>query len=178
MNYTLPIKTYSRVLPAAVTQAPATSTLCAQGQNEPPTAPDRAPGLQLVYVVENDRISSVITELIVQKNLLGGDVRCFGNGQVAFEALAAAPRTGQAAPDLILLDLDMPLMDGWEFLDALAGLTPAPCPCVFVLTSSINPTDLAKATAYPHVKGFFTKPLDAAGVARMQMLLRGITAAA
>ena len=158
--------------------APANSTLCAPELSQPPVTTGQGGGPRLVYVVENDRISSVITELIVQKNLLGGDVRCFGNGQVAFESLVSARQTGQAGPDLILLDLDMPLMDGWEFLDSLAELTPAPCACVLVLTSSINPTDLAKATAYPHVKGFFTKPLDAAGVSRMQALLRETTAAA
>jgi CheY-like chemotaxis protein len=127
---------------------------------------------QLVYVLENDRISSVITELIVKKNLSGSKVRCYPNGQVAFSELAAAVRTGTGVPDLILLDLDMPLMDGWEFLDALESLPAAHAVCVFVLTSSIHPDDFVRATSYRTVNGFFTKPLDEDSIVRMQVLLQ------
>ena len=139
----------------------------------PPSAGERAaaaPPVKLVYVVENDRISSVITELIVRKNL-GSHVQCFANGQEAINGLAAAVRAAQNVPHLVLLDLDMPLMDGWEFLDALARLRPAPPTTVLVLTSSIHPDDLARAASYPAVKGFFTKPLDEGSVASLQELL-------
>lgn len=128
----------------------------------------------LVYVLENDRISAVITELIVKKNLAGGEVRCYPNGQQALAALTAATQAGTGLPDLVLLDLDMPLMDGWEFLDALADLPAAIGVCVFVLTSSIHPGDFAKAFGYGEVKGFFTKPLDDDSVVRMQVLLQDI----
>lgn len=74
-----------------------------------------AAGLELVYIVENDYISAVITELIIKKNLFGSEVRCYANGQWAFDELMLALREGGALPDLIVLDLDMPLMDGWEF---------------------------------------------------------------
>ena len=130
-----------------------------------------APPRKLVYVVENDRISSVITELIVRKHL-GGQVQCHTNGQSAFNALLAAVEAGTDVPELVLLDLDMPLMDGWDFLDALAGVAPAPLVRVLVLTSSIHPDDLAKASGYAVVKGFFTKPLDEGSVASMQELLK------
>jgi len=125
----------------------------------------------LVYVVENDRISSVVTELIVKKHLCGGEVRRYVNGRLAFDQLVVDLQDASAVPDLILLDLDMPFMDGWEFLDAFAGLNPAQPTCVFVLTSSIQPEDIEKASGYKEVKGFFTKPLDDHSVSRMQRLL-------
>jgi CheY-like chemotaxis protein len=130
------------------------------------------PGPRLVYVVENDRISSVITELIVKKNLFGGEVRCYTNGQRAFDEFSLALQQGASLPDLVILDLDMPLMDGWEFLDALAKLTLPHSVKVFVLTSSIQEEDQERALKYSQVAGFFTKPLKDAGVALMQTLLR------
>lgn len=150
------------------------STSDTDEQLSTPTAalPAARPEPRLVYVVENDRISSVITELIVKKNLFGGEVRCYANGQRAFEELVLASQASAPLPDLILLDLDMPLMDGWEFLDAVAGLAlPQPLR-VFVLTSSIYPEDQEKALAYIEVQGFFTKPLKDAGVALMQDMLQ------
>ena len=138
--------------------------------DEVPEAATSGPGL--VYVVENDYISSVITELIVKKNLLGSDVRCYANGQWAFDELLLTLRDGGTLPNLILLDLDMPLMDGWEFLDALANLAAAQTIRVFVQTSSIQPDDRSKALSYKQVIGFFSKPLKEDGVAAMVSLLQ------
>ncbi len=73
---------------------------------------------------------------------------------------------------MILLDLNMPQMDGWEFLDAFGTLPLAQEEVrVFILTSSIQPTDIEKSTQYKEVKGYFSKPLGKVNVRRMQSLL-------
>lgn len=126
---------------------------------------------QLAYVIENDHITAIITELVLQKNLKQGEVQCYGQGQLALDQLVTAHQRGTGIPDLILLDLDMPVMDGWEFLDALVALPLAKQVCVFVLTSSIYPGDREKAKHYQVVKGFFSKPLDGASVLWMQQFV-------
>lgn len=126
----------------------------------------------LAYVVEDDRITAAITKFIASKELHCQAVHTFSNGQQAFDQLAAAVRDGGKIPDLILLDLNMPLMDGWEFLDAFGTLPLGQVACVFILTSSINPEDIEKATHYPEVRGYFSKPLDKPNVQRMQSLLQ------
>lgn len=131
----------------------------------------------LAYVVEDDRITAVITEFIVKKDLKYPEVQTFSNGLLAFNQLQALARAGGSMPDLILLDLNMPQMDGWEFLDAFETLPLTQEVRVFILTSSIQPEDMEKSTHYKEVKGYFSKPLGKVNVQRMQALLRETGAA-
>ncbi|WP_223654442.1 response regulator [Hymenobacter psoromatis] len=126
----------------------------------------------LAYLIENDHITAVVTELVLRKNLRRGEVQHFVNGQVAFNQLLADVKAVDKIPDLILLDLNMPVMDGWEFLDAFMKLPLTKQVCVFVLTSSIHPDDREKAKHYGMVKGFFSKPLDGNSVAWMQQFVQ------
>jgi CheY-like chemotaxis protein len=127
----------------------------------------------LTYVVEDDPITATITKILLESVLPGGRVQTYANGQQALDRLTAALREGTGeVPDLILLDLNMPLLDGWEFLDILNGLSLPRAVCILVLTSSINAEDRAKAARYPNVAGYFAKPLDVGGVVRVLRLRR------
>ena len=63
---------------------------------------------------------------------------------------------------LILLDINMPVMNAWEFLDEL--IASDICIDVVILSSSINPEDVTKAETYKNVKSFLNKPLSKANI--------------
>ena len=126
----------------------------------------------LIFVVEDDPVTAIVTELFVKRNEeWSGEVQHFSDGQHAFDHLLLALAQQGPLPDLILLDLNMPFMDGWDFLNAYAGLAGAPKIPVFLLTSSIRPQDMERSRTYDSVKGYFSKPLDDAKVAQMARLL-------
>lgn len=127
---------------------------------------------KLTYVIEDNPITAAITKILLEKTQRAGRVELYANGQRALKQLTAELAAGEKVPDLILLDLNMPLMDGWEFLDELSLLPLTQPICVLVLTSSINPEDRAKAARYATVGGYFAKPLDVGGVMQMLHLRR------
>jgi len=87
------------------------------------------------------------------------------NGEVAikyFEALSKEKDGLLNVPEIILLDLNMPVMDGWEFLEIFQQRFPefAAKTKIFILSSSINPSDREKAKSESNVVDFLSKPLD------------------
>lgn len=137
----------------------------------PPLKYTSVKSFDLVYVVEDDAITSKITELHLRQHGAFRQVQRYQNGQPAFAALMQASVHPAQLPDLILLDLNMPVMDGWEFLDALSTQSWQELVSVCVLTSSIHPEDIEKAKTYPEVRGYFTKPVTTSLLNQVVQLL-------
>ena len=126
--------------------------------------------IELVYIVEDDLITSFVIKKIIDDHSNIQSSVVYTNGQEAFNALE---KTDQV-PDLILLDINMPVMDGWEFLEAF-GNTPKENPIpIFILSSSIDPEDKKRASSYQNeVKGFFSKPFTDKKLEEILNLLNG-----
>lgn len=79
------------------------------------------------------------------------------NRVISFEsARKALGKLKEEQPDLIVLDINMPDMNGWDFLDEISK---QPGPQVVILTSSIDPRDRERAFSYSNVKDFLVKPV-------------------
>ncbi len=86
----------------------------------------------------------------------------FHNGQEAINHLKPLIENHGQLPDVILLDLNMPIMDGWNFLDEFTKIeTPKPI-TIYIVSSSINSLDLRRAKDYENVTKYLVKPISMA----------------
>ena len=85
----------------------------------------------------------------------------------AKEAIKHLKELDNDAPIIILLDLNMPIMDGWTFLDSIKEIAPDKRMHVFILSSSVNRSDQVRAKSYEMVCDYFEKPLTEVAILKM-----------
>lgn len=118
----------------------------------------------VVMVIDDSDADLLFTQIVLERCGEAWQVLPF---EGAREALGFLAREGSPAVDLILLDINMPAMNGFEFLDAYEQLRleHRAQAVVVMLTSSPDPGDRARALAFASVRGYVEKPIDV-GAAR------------
>jgi len=115
-----------------------------------------------IAVIDDDPLFQTIVSTQL-KRLDEVQILTFANGQDAWQFLSVQHQQQVPLPDIILIDLNMPIMDGWELLRAINSLTWSPdqtLPCFYIVTSSIDRHDQALVADYPFVTQFISKPLS------------------
>ena len=115
-----------------------------------------------ILLVDDDETTNFLHQRLLDRLDVCEKVLVATNGQKALEILTEPNSSfGPANPLLILLDINMPVMDGFEFLEALGTLPLAQQQgaVVVVLTSSLSPQDMGRIINLPIV-GFLNKPLS------------------
>jgi CheY-like chemotaxis protein len=116
-----------------------------------------------VLLVDDDEINNFISIKLIKKALLNTEIMACLNGKYAIEQLSDIQRKDpEKLPDYILLDINMPIMNGWEFLDEYKrlNLDPLGKSKIYIISSSVFSNDINKARSYPLVKDFISKPLN------------------
>ncbi len=115
-------------------------------------------------LIDDESIDNFVNEKIIKAYAFAKNVLIHTSAKSGLEFLNNLAVMGYPAsliPDFIFLDLNMPMIDGFQFLDLLQeSELPKKNVKVIVLTASLNPTDQQKATKYKQVVGFFQKPLS------------------
>lgn len=111
-------------------------------------------------LVEDDPITTMLTEMVIKRAPRVQRVTPMKNGFSALRELQKRIHGNEELPDLILLDINMPVMDGWDFLTEVSKLEPLKKVPVVMLTSSVDPADMARAAQSPRVKAYLSKPVN------------------
>ncbi|WP_300598627.1 response regulator [Niabella sp.] len=112
-----------------------------------------------IFVVDDDPIHRLLMDKLFAKQPKPCKLYFFENGQKALNALVDSE--APVLPDLILLDIEMPVMNGWQFMDAFSKLDPAltgRIP-VYMVSSSFSDIDQERVKTYPLIRGYIVKPI-------------------
>lgn len=110
-----------------------------------------------VVVVDDDAVVLFLHKVLIQKSVLPSNVKDF---QDAEEALFYIRKRTSQNYLLIFLDINMPGINGWEFLERLEQMPYSEKAFVVMVTSSINTSDRERAAKYPNVMDYREKPLS------------------
>ncbi len=122
--------------------------------------------LKAVLIIDDSDPDLLYTQIVLDAAHVAERVLTCGSGP---EALAILQRAERHDVDVILLDINMPEMNGFEFLEAYQKLhsTQQARAVVVMLTSSPDPADQARAAKFSCVHGYLIKPIDVASAARL-----------
>jgi CheY-like chemotaxis protein len=118
--------------------------------------------INTVLLIDDDTTINYLHNRLLEKNSFSNTVAISHNGMEGLDSFMQLDnQLGAEEMAIVFLDLNMPVMNGWEFLDNLSKLKDAIKINykIYILSSTINPDDKKKAKENALVTGFLTKPL-------------------
>lgn len=115
-----------------------------------------------VLVVDDDPIHQRIAQIMIDRHHIFDVCTCYSDGQLAINYLREHTGDPNSLPDVILLDLNMPNLDGWGFLEQFLTLDDQieKDIKIYIVSSSVDEKDIIRSKVFPFVSGFISKPLS------------------
>lgn len=129
--------------------------------------------IDTLCVIDDDEIYTYTIKRIIKAADITEKTQFFENGQDALDFFITHQHQTELLPDLILLDLNMPVLDGWQFLAEFIRLKPSLKKkiTVYIVSSSVDEDDYLRAKAIEQVSDFVVKPIS---VQQLQELVKNL----
>jgi CheY-like chemotaxis protein len=114
-----------------------------------------------LWIIDDDPMSSFYIKRLAELGELAHIITIYNSAQGAIDYLLHHKKSQEHLPDVILLDIYMPEIDGWEFLAELKKIQSllVKQPEIYIISSSNHPKDLSRADTFPEVRAYFQKPV-------------------
>ena len=127
-----------------------------------------------IMLIDDNEIDNLINQKMIEAAAISEKIFTYTSAKSGLEFLKNMEKLDMAdkiLPDLIFLDIDMPLMDGFQFLEEfekLGNVAKKKCK-IIMLTSSINPQDFNRSKKYENVKLYLNKPLSHESILKLEI---------
>jgi CheY-like chemotaxis protein len=120
------------------------------------------PSDQVIALVDDDKIFQLIATRNIKAANFSGQILQFNNGSEAIEYLEKHASEKSALPDVLFLDINMPLVDGWMFMEDYVSLKDRINKNIriYMVSSSIDPKDIERAKSISDIREYITKPIS------------------
>ena len=117
--------------------------------------------VKVCCIIDDDPIFIYGTKRIMKEVDFAENIIVYNNGQEAVDGLKEIINEGGLLPEVIFLDLNMPIMNGWEFLDEYENCRHeiSKKTIIYIISSSVDPRDLERVKHYNQVDTYILKPI-------------------
>ncbi len=119
--------------------------------------------ISLVSIIDDDIVFQYTTKKAIESINVVEDIIQFYDGKEAIDYFLENKNNEDKTPDLVFLDLEMPYLDGWQFLDKFTESNfKKKLITIYICSTSNNSLDLKKAATYAKLEGYLVKPVSVA----------------
>ncbi len=113
-----------------------------------------------ICIIDDDEIYIFLIKKSLSAMGINNEVISFLNGSDALEELIQLKNNSEELPGIILLDINMPIMDGWEFITEFRKINPDKKIPIYIVSSSIANEDFEKSKTFPEIVDYLSKPVE------------------
>jgi CheY-like chemotaxis protein len=115
----------------------------------------------LIAIIDDDIVSHFILTSIINLNKLADSILSFMDGEEAIQYFTNNKTENEKIPDIVFLDVNMPIMDGWMFVEEYARIKKdiTKKTVIFMVSSSVNPIDIERAGKISEINDYILKPI-------------------